>query len=121
LETMPVFCGGPTSWCRRQGTKFFGQAIVEAIYCGCRPVLPRRLSYPELIPKEAHDLALYDEGDLVPALRRALSEGRPWSLDWQRTWVSRFDWGSMVAHYDEEIWRAFEQADPFGLERRVDS
>ena len=101
--------------------EFFGQAIVEAIYCGCRPVLPRRLSYPELIPKEAHDLALYDEGDLVPALRRALSEGRPWSLDWQRTWVSRFDWGSMVAHYDEEIWRAFEQADPFGLERRVDS
>lgn len=90
--------------------EFFGQAAVEAIYCGCRPVLPRRLSYPELIPREAGDLVLYEEGDLIPALRAAIRGGREWSVDWQRTWVARFDWGSLVSRYDDEIWRLWEEA-----------
>ena len=34
--------------------EFFGVSVVEAIYCGARPVLPRRLSYPELLPAELH-------------------------------------------------------------------
>ncbi|MFQ6610242.1 MAG: DUF3524 domain-containing protein, partial [Fidelibacterota bacterium] len=38
---------------------FFGISIMEAISCGCRPLLPDRLSYPELIPKEYHDEVLY--------------------------------------------------------------
>ena len=33
--------------------EFFGVSVVEAIYCGARPVLPRRLSYPELLPPGA--------------------------------------------------------------------
>lgn len=89
--------------------EFFGQAVVEAIYCGCRPVLPARLSYPEIVPREAHSFVLYEEGGLTDALRRALCEGRPWSVDWQRTWVARFDWGSIVPRYDEEMWRIWER------------
>lgn len=33
--------------------EFFGIAVVEALLCGCLPWLPRRLSYPELLPEEA--------------------------------------------------------------------
>ena len=33
--------------------EFFGIAVVEALLCGCLPWLPQRLSYPELLPKEA--------------------------------------------------------------------
>ncbi|NLE73169.1 MAG: DUF3524 domain-containing protein [Actinobacteria bacterium] len=99
--------------------EFFGQAAVEAIYCGCRPVLPRRLSYPELIPPEARDAVLYEEGDLIPALRAAVRRGREWSLDWQRTWVARFDWGAIVSRYDDEIWRLWEKAG--GKGGRVDA
>jgi glycosyltransferase involved in cell wall biosynthesis len=94
--------------------EFFGVAVVEAVYCGCRPVLPWRLSYPELIPAAAHEDVLYREGGLVPALARALAEPRTWSEDWQRTWVARFDWASLGERYDEEI-RRCRQA---GFERR---
>lgn len=84
--------------------EFFGVAVLEAVYCGCRPVLPERLSYPELVPREAHGEVLYGEGDLVSALARALAEPHEWSEDWQRTWAARFDWGSLKTRYDEAIW-----------------
>jgi glycosyltransferase involved in cell wall biosynthesis len=83
--------------------EFFGMSILEAVYCGCRPVLPRRLSYPELIPAEAHEDVLYGEGELVDALTRALAAPHAWSEDWQRTWAARFDWGSLKTRYDETI------------------
>jgi glycosyltransferase involved in cell wall biosynthesis len=90
--------------------EFFGVAMVEAMYCGCRPVLPRRLSYPELVPAEAHEDVLYGEGELATALTRALAEPGAWSDDWQRTWVARFDWGSLGVRYDEEIRHCWENA-----------
>ena len=90
--------------------EFFGVAVVEAIYCGCRPVLPRRLSYPELVPGEVHDEVLYGEGELVSALAEALARSHAWSDDWQRTWVVRFDWGNLRSRYDEEMRRCWETA-----------
>ena len=81
--------------------EFLGVAVLEALYCGCRPVLPDRLSYPELVPEEAHGEVLYGEGELVSALTRALAEPHAWSEDWQRTWAARFDWGSLKTRYDE--------------------
>jgi glycosyltransferase involved in cell wall biosynthesis len=84
--------------------EFFGVAVLEAVYCGCRPVLPERLSYPELVPREAHGEVLYGEGDLASALARALAKPHEWSEDWQRTWAARFDWGSLKTRYDEAIW-----------------
>jgi glycosyltransferase involved in cell wall biosynthesis len=83
--------------------EFFGVSILEAIYCGCRPVLPRRLSYPELIPAEAHGDVLYGEDGLVDALTRALAAPNAWPEDWQRTWAARFDWGSLKTRYDDVI------------------
>ena len=90
--------------------EFFGVAVVEAVYCGCRPVLPWRLSYPEIIPREAHGEVLYRDGELAAALTRALAEPAGWSEDWQRTWVARFDWGSLRERYDHEIRRCWERA-----------
>ena len=45
---------------------FFGVAISEAIASGARPVLPKRLAYPELVPTELHPELLY-EGSLEDA------------------------------------------------------
>jgi glycosyltransferase involved in cell wall biosynthesis len=37
--------------------EYFGIAVAEALLAGCLPWLPARLSYPELLPPEAHGLS----------------------------------------------------------------
>jgi glycosyltransferase involved in cell wall biosynthesis len=55
----------------------FGMAIVEAARLGCRPLVPDRLSYPEVIPEEFHGDCLYrDAADLVERLTAILSQSR---------------------------------------------
>jgi len=39
--------------------EFFGISVLEAITCGATPLLPYRLSYPELIPNTHHDKYFY--------------------------------------------------------------
>lgn len=49
--------------------EFFGISVVEAVAAGCFPVLPRRLSYPSLLPPRFHDACLYGPGELAERLR----------------------------------------------------
>lgn len=89
---------------------FFGASVVEAVYCNTKPLLPRRLAYPELLPDDSQDLFYDDFDELVEKLRaeiKAVSEAgetqgqdTPW-----RKQVSRFDWGEQIEIYDS----AFEQ------------
>jgi glycosyltransferase involved in cell wall biosynthesis len=82
--------------------EFFGVSVVEAVYCGCLPVLPARLSYPELLPSEHHPRCLYTGGDdLLGKLRAALADpAAPAAL---RAHVARFDWAQMAPQYDRLI------------------
>ncbi|MDQ4075907.1 MAG: DUF3524 domain-containing protein [Chloroflexota bacterium] len=80
--------------------EFFGMATVEAIYAGCCPLLPHRLSYPELIPSEQHDRFLYRNfGEALNHLRKWLTEGIP-STHELRSHVAHFDWHHMADRYD---------------------
>ncbi len=59
--------------------EYFGLALAEAVWAGCRPCAPRALVYPELYPAEC----LYQPGHLAQALatlaaRPELARGGQW-------------------------------------------
>ncbi len=87
--------------------EFFSLAILEAIHCGNHPVLPRKLTYPELIPANLHEPLLHapvfydDEDHLFRNMKRILDRevallpesslrGVSKHMDWE-VWVKKFD------------------------------
>ncbi len=86
---------------------FFGAAVAEAVYCGCLPILPNRLAYPQFVPAAYRDLCLYeDEAGLEARLAYAImhvEEARAISLRGQ---VAGYDWAQMAPETD----RVMEEA-----------
>ncbi len=96
--------------------EFFGVAIMEAIYCGCHPLLPNRLSYPELIPSALpgppnHSPILYETEDDLCSILESILRGTTKLLTAEtlRTIPARLDWRKHVVHYDDLITRVVDQ------------
>jgi glycosyltransferase involved in cell wall biosynthesis len=86
--------------------EFFGIGVVEAMYRGCVPILPRRLSYPEILPPEYHADYLYDDqADLVEKLEAAVRHLPTLQRRDLRSVAARYAWSELAPKYD----RAFEQ------------
>lgn len=85
--------------------EFFGIAVVEALMAGCLPVLPDALSYPELVPVEFHDAALYPVGTFGSRLAEVVADVPKHRSDTAGLAASmqRFAWTHVVAAYDERI------------------
>lgn len=82
---------------------FFGASVVEAVYCGCRPLLPRRLAYPEVIPEEFHADLFYDDGEELPRrLSAVLRDPRPAPPELRRA-MGRYDWSTLAPRYDDTL------------------
>jgi glycosyltransferase involved in cell wall biosynthesis len=83
---------------------FFGASVVEALYCDCFPLLPKRLAYPYIIPSEYHSKCFYDDfDDLVSRLSEAIvniEQTRRFSL---RSVVTQYDWPEQSKLYDQLV------------------
>ena len=88
--------------------EFFGISILEAMYCHTHALLPKRLSYPELLPAELHQECLYDDEEhLLEKLRWAIQHPRAAQASGRRLSqaASRFDWRLLAPLYDTEFER----------------
>ncbi|MCI5137818.1 MAG: glycosyltransferase family 1 protein [Candidatus Electrothrix sp. AR1] len=83
--------------------EFFGISMLEGVRAGCRPVVPDRLSYRELFPKEYR----YPEGGLREHLRQLFVTPRSLTNDEARMLTEAYSWPMLAARYQE--WLRFKR------------
>ena len=84
--------------------EYFGISILEAAYAHTLPLLPARLSYPEIIPAPFHTDCLYrGRADLLARLRRALANPTTARATARAlaAAVAVYDWQHMAPLYDQ--------------------
>jgi glycosyltransferase involved in cell wall biosynthesis len=84
----------------------FGISVIEAVRFGCIPLLPDRLSYPEIMPKDLHSKVLFQtKQDLVEKLEDRLKNYQKY-LPLQKRLskeLERFSWEIIVKQYDNSL------------------
>ena len=87
----------------------FGISMVESMYCGALPLLPQRLSYPEILPSKDFSIHFYTNqteavSKLVHLLQLSTEERSQQALRVHAA-VAHFDWSIMGRAYNE-FWTA---------------
>ncbi len=77
--------------------EFYGISIVEAVRAGCIPVLPDRLSYPELFPGKY----LYGQGKLVNTLRHLIEQKHRLPRNISKEITEKMSWKSLKNSYKQ--------------------
>ena len=81
--------------------EFFGVSVIEAIYCGVFPILPKRLTYPELFNSDLNPDNFYqDSTDLFIKLKECIVNNTKKSL---REYSNRYKWSKIAKDYDNII------------------
>ncbi len=75
--------------------EFYGIAVIEAVRAGCYPLLPARLSYPELFSAEY----LYEDGELPGRLRSMLQSNVRLDTVRAKALTERFSWAALMPKY----------------------
>ncbi len=85
--------------------EFFGISVLEAVLAGAFPLLPERLSYPELFdPLKFPDSYYGSFGELVDRVARLIGSGPPDTTTLRRE-AERHCWEKTISGYDDLIER----------------
>ena len=80
---------------------FFGASVVQALYCNCYPLLPKRLSYAEHLPGEVHSRFLYDDfDDLLGRITNLIGTIQEVRREKTQHYIRKYDWQFITDIYD---------------------
>ena len=85
----------------------YGISVIEAVRHGCRPLLPNRLSYPEIIPDRFRAGRIYgDFNHLVELLANSLAKPTSAEDIELSNAMSKYSWEHLIGEYDARLSRA---------------
>lgn len=82
--------------------EFYGIAVIEAVRAGCVPVLPNRLSYPELFDEKY----LYEQDMLGPKLEQLIADFVPLERKHAQQLTEPFSWSSLQDRYAQWLFNS---------------
>lgn len=79
---------------------FFGGSVVEAMYCGCTPLLPNNLAFPEHIPAYLQKKHLYNTKEEFVTVFEYMITNFSLAKTECSKWVEHYDWEEIAPVYD---------------------
>ncbi|MFH2126658.1 MAG: DUF3524 domain-containing protein, partial [Pseudomonadota bacterium] len=86
--------------------EYFGISVAEAVWAGCRPLVPDALVYPELYPGRFR----YPPGELAPALVELARRPELARRDNHRPLAEHFTWQSQAPAWQKIIQQTIKEA-----------
>ena len=83
---------------------FFGASVVQALYCNCYPLLPKRFSYAEHLPDAMHSKFFYNDfEDLTKRTTDLLVNIEIVRQEKTQGFVTKYDWKTLADIYDQTL------------------
>ena len=83
---------------------FFGGSVVEAVHCGCHPILPDRLAYPEHFDSKENPRYFYATPKEATQKLVSLIQSGDWKAPCPlRERAARYDWTRLAPTYDATL------------------
>ncbi len=80
---------------------FFGISIMEAVYCNTIPILPNRLTYPDLFDINTNKALFYQSNEnLIDILSRLFQTYSDFDCSNLHTIAAEYDWSKKIQEYD---------------------
>ena len=76
---------------------------IEASFCNTIPILPNRLSYPEIFDKKSNSNIFYENNELLKNKLKTYLINHNYKKNYINKNLMKFDWNNIKNFYDSEF------------------